>query len=58
MPKGVVGIRKSKMKRQHNGQVKKRQKKNNDLQSITHTTKDLVTQIPLKPRVNTGVPER
>ena len=58
MPKGVVGIRKSKMDRQHNGQVKKRQKKNNDLQSITHTTKDLVTQTPLKPRVNTGAPKR
>jgi hypothetical protein len=48
MPKGVVGIRKSKMDRQHNGQTEKRQKKNNYLQSITHTTKDLVTQTPLK----------
>ena len=53
MPKGVVGIRKSKMDRQHNGQAKK-----DNLQSITHTTKDLVTQTPLKPRVNTGAPKR
>ena len=58
MPKGVVGIRKSKMDKQHNGQTIKRQKKNNDLQSITHTTKDLVTHTPLKPGVNTGAPER
>jgi hypothetical protein len=34
MPKGVVGIRKSKMDRQHNGQTEKREKKNNYLQSI------------------------
>jgi hypothetical protein len=50
MPKGVVGIRKSKMDRQHNGQRKKKRKKKkeNDLQNITHTTNDLVTQTPLK----------
>ena len=36
----------------------KRQQKNNDLQSITHNTKDLVTQTPLKPGMNTGAAER
>jgi hypothetical protein len=59
MPKGVVGIRKLKMDRQHNDQRKKRKKKKeNDLQNITHTTNDLATQIPLKPGMNTGAPER
>ena len=43
MPKGVVGIRKSKMDRQHNGQTKK----TNDIQNVTHTTKDIETQTPL-----------
>jgi hypothetical protein len=56
MPKGVVGICKSKMDRQHNVQRKKRKK--NDLQNITHTTNDLVAQTPPKPGVNKGAPER
>jgi hypothetical protein len=37
---------------------KKEKRKKNDLQNITHTTNDLVTQTPLKPGVNTGAPER
>ena len=45
--KGVIIIRKSK-DRQHNGQQKKYKRTNNDRQSITHKTKDLVTQTPLK----------
>ena len=44
--KGVIIIRKSK-DRQHNGQQKKYKRTNNDLQSITHKTKDLVTRTPL-----------
>jgi len=36
----------------------KGQKKNSDLQSITHTTKDIITQTPLKPGMNTGAVER
>ena len=35
----------------------KRKRTNNDLQNITHKTKDRVTQIPLKTRVNSGAPE-
>jgi len=31
---------------------------NNDLQHITHKTKDRVTRPPLKPRVNSCAPER
>ena len=34
--------------RQHNGQKKKDKRTNNDLQSITHNTKDQVTLIQLK----------
>jgi hypothetical protein len=49
--KGVIIIRKSK-DRQHNGQQKNDKRTNNDLQSITHKTKDLVTRTPLKPGVN------
>ena len=45
--KGVIKIRKSK-DRQHNGQLKKEKKTNNDLQNITQKTKDRVTQTPLK----------
>ena len=48
IPKGVIRIRKSKKDRQHNGQNKKDKRTNNDLQSITHNTKDRVTLIPLK----------
>jgi len=52
--KGVNIIRKSKKDRQHNGQKKQ---DNNDLQSITHKTKDRVTRIPLKIGLNPGAPE-
>ena len=48
--KGVIRIRKSKKYRQHNGQKKKDNRTNNDLQNITHNTKDQVTRTPL----NTG----
>ena len=34
--------------RQHNGQKKKDKRTNNDIQNITHKTKDRVTQTPLK----------
>ena len=50
--KRVIWIRKSKKNRQHNGQKKKDTRTNNDLQNITHKTKDRVTRTPLK----TGVP--
>ena len=46
--KGVIKIRKSKKDRQHNGQKKKDKRTNNDLQNITHKTKDRVTRTPLK----------
>jgi len=39
---GVIRIYKSK-DRQHNGQKKKEKRTNNDLQNITHKTKDRVT---------------
>jgi hypothetical protein len=41
------------------GQTRQWQKKstNNDLQNITHKTKDQVTQTPLKTGVNSGAPE-
>jgi len=42
-------IRISKKDRQHNDQKKKDIRTNNDLQNITHNTKDGVTRIPLKP---------
>jgi hypothetical protein len=47
---GIIYIRihKSKKNRQHNGQKKQTKKTNNDLQNITHKTKDQVTQTPLK----------
>jgi hypothetical protein len=38
--KEVIRIRKSKKNRQHNGQKKKDKRTNNDLQNITHKTKD------------------
>jgi RsiW-degrading membrane proteinase PrsW (M82 family) len=46
----VIRIRKWKNDRQHNGQKKKDKRKNNDLQSITHKTKERVTRTPLKTR--------
>jgi hypothetical protein len=45
--KGVMRIRKSK-NRQHSGQKKKDERTINDLQNITHKTKDRVTRTPLK----------
>jgi hypothetical protein len=45
--KGIIGICKSK-DRQHNGQKKKDERTNNDLQNITQKTKDRVTRTPLK----------
>ena len=45
--KGVIRIRKSRKNRQHNGQTKKNQRTNNDLQNITHKTHDRVTWTPL-----------
>jgi len=42
---GVIRIRKSK-DRQNNGQKKKYKRTNNDLQNITHKTKDRVTRTP------------
>jgi hypothetical protein len=42
---------------QHNGQKKKYKRTNNDLQSITHKTKDRVTRTPLKTGVNSGILE-
>jgi hypothetical protein len=47
IPKGVIRIRKSK-DRQHNGQQKMYRKRNNDLQWITHITKDRVRRTTLK----------
>ena len=44
---GVIRIRKSE-DRQHNGQKKKDKWTNNDLQNITHKTKDPATRTPLK----------
>ena len=46
--KGVIRIRKSKKKRQHNGQNKKDKWTNNDQSNITHKTKDRVTRTSLK----------
>jgi hypothetical protein len=46
--KGVIGIRKSKKKRQHNGQKKKHKWTNNDLQNIHIKLKDQVTRTQLK----------
>jgi tRNA A-37 threonylcarbamoyl transferase component Bud32 len=43
--KGVIGIRISKMYRQHNGHNKKYKRTNNDLQN-THKTKDWLTWTP------------
>ena len=56
---GVTIIRKSKKDRQHNGQRKKNKKTNNDLQNITHKTKDRVTRTPCTKNLggNSGAPE-
>ena len=42
---------------QHNGQKKKGKRTNNDLQNITHKTKDRLLRTPLKTGVNPGAPE-
>jgi hypothetical protein len=52
----VIRIRKSKKDRQQNGQKKKDKKTNNDLQNITHKTKDRVTRTLLITGVNSGAP--
>ena len=54
---GQITIRKSKKGRQHNDQTKRYKRTNNDLQNITHKTKDRVTRTPLKTRLNSGAPE-
>jgi len=46
--KEVTRNRKLKKDRQHNGQKKKYKGTNNDLQNITHKTKDPVTSTPVK----------
>jgi len=43
--------------RQHNDKKKKDKRTNNDLQNITHKTKDRVTRIPLRTGINSGAPE-
>jgi len=43
-------MRKSKKDKRHNGQKKKNKRINNDLQNITHKTKDRATRTPLKTR--------
>ena len=55
--KGVIGIRKLKKDRQHNGQKKKGKRTNNDPHNMTHKTKNRVTRTPLKPVVNSGALE-
>ena len=55
--KVVIRIRKSKKNRQHKGQKKKDKGANNNVQSITHKSKDRVTWTPLKTGVNAGAPE-
>ena len=56
--KGVIRIRKLK-DRQHNDQMKKDKRTNNDLENITNKTKDRsrVTQNPVKPGANSDAPE-
>jgi hypothetical protein len=55
--KRIIRINKSKNS-QHNGQKKLEDKRtNNDLQNVTHKTKDWVTRTPQKPGVNLGAPE-
>ena len=55
--KVVIRIRILRKDRQHNDQKKRDTMTNNDLQNITHKTKDRVTQTPLKPGMNPGCPE-
>jgi hypothetical protein len=46
-----------KLYRRRNGQKKKHKRTNNDFTKHTYKTKDRVTRTPLKPGVNSGVPE-
>ena len=55
--KGVIRVRKSKKDGQHNRQKKKDKRTNNDIQNITHKTKDRVTWTPLKTGVKHICPE-
>jgi len=55
--KEVIRIRMSRNDRQHNGQKKKGKKTNNDLQNITHKTKDRITRTSPKTGVNSGASE-
>jgi hypothetical protein len=50
-------IRKSRKDSQQNGQMKKDKRTNNDLQNITHKTKDRVTPTPLQTGATSGAPE-
>ena len=53
--KGVIGSRKSKKCRQHNGQKKKDKRTNNGLQNTTQKTKYRATRTTLKIGVNLQV---
>ena len=53
----LIRFGKSKKDRQNNLQKKKAKRTNNDLQNITHKTKDRVTRTPLKTGINSGAPE-
>jgi len=44
-------------RRKTDNTMDKEQKAKNDLQNITHKTKDRATRIPLKPGLWSGVPE-
>ena len=54
--KRVIWFRKSKY-RQRNGQSKRGNRRNNDLQNTTRKTTDQATRTPLKSVVNSGTPE-
>jgi hypothetical protein len=53
----LIRFGKSMKDRQNNLQKKKAKRTNNDLQNITHKTKDRVTRTPLKTGINSGAPE-
>ena len=55
--KGVIRIYKSKKNRQHNGQMKKDKRTNNELQHISQKIKARATRTPLRPEVNSCAPE-
>ena len=55
MPKGQS---ESVNRRWTDNTMAKRKKKKYDIQNVTNTTKDIETQTPLKPEMNTGAPER